>query len=152
MGTALHRVRLSTGLAALLAVAMGSALMPAKVGAGCVHDGQSRGWRSDGVAHFDHLAASGAMMLPEGTMPPDRPAPGRSPNRPCSGPTCSENPSAPTPPTGVSPAEGVSHWACLNDDAVSGAGMGVDLDRTDAMTKPAELTAGVFHPPRGCQA
>jgi hypothetical protein len=146
----LHRgIRASRGSAALLAVTVLGAISTGQVTAGCIHDGLSRGWRSEGLFHFHHLALARALALPLTTLPRESPDwPVRDPSRPCSGPTCSENPGAPSSPAGVTPAFEPSQWATLEL---------VDRPEPPSFRRladaclPARLTylaAGIFHPPR----
>jgi len=131
-------------LHALAAMAAIGAFMPAAVNAGCARNAVSRGGHTDGAAHLSHLVTSGAMDLSDDseTMPPS------NSNRPCSGPTCSEDPSDPASPIGSPPLRDPAQWACLFDVAPSSVNAGCFLALARSPVLPSLFGGGVFHPPR----
>jgi hypothetical protein len=138
--------------AALLAMAVLAAVPAGRAMAGCVHDGASRGWRSDGLAHFRHLASTSALALPQASSSrefPERPA--RDPRHPCSGPSCSGSPGAPGPPVGVTLVFEPSQWATLEPIIRRGSPPVRRLVDACQPASPIDLAFGVFHPPRLAQ-
>jgi hypothetical protein len=114
--------------------------------AGCVHDGLRRSWQVEGAAHFEHLMASGALVVPAGVDLAERqPDPGPRPV--CSGPMCSSNQGVPAPPV-VSPMVEPSPWALLCARPGPEPADASFLDAVDECPRPSPVAGSVFHPPR----
>ncbi len=130
---------------ALLALLVCGLFAPTPALAGCVHDTLYRGTREAGLVHFEHLVHTGAMPANERSAPVDPGLP--DPQRPCSGPTCSNNPGLP-PGSPVTIAPGPQTWAHPSCRlGLSGPGSTPFL-LDQAPAHPEHQGPSIFHPPR----
>ncbi|HWE40213.1 MAG TPA: hypothetical protein VG406_26915 [Isosphaeraceae bacterium] len=118
---------------ALVALVAGSFCAPEASAAGCDHP-----TTLDGPAgHFELLAKAGALP-----KLPRRPA-----SVPCSGPTCSNAPHAPSAPAPLVTLP-TGEWGCLAESlAISEARPSYDMPNPSA-ARPLHRGPSVFHPPR----
>ncbi|QDV36609.1 hypothetical protein [Tautonia plasticadhaerens] len=95
---------------------------------------------------FDLIVGLSAEALRDGDPDPSRGEP--LPPEPCTGPSCSRAPVAPTPSPAPPAPPSVEHWALVGPVIDPVGPDRAPRPRSEPPPRPARPIGGVFHPPR----